>query len=250
MELWTKNFAVALALAAAGCAQSPFGDSSASSGRSAGDVGELRQRVGELEAELERVRAQANRTELRRIDAEARFAELSERHQQLTAAHDEAVAEVVRAQAKLRGSVSQADAASNIAEAEIALAAVEDGSRPHARQARSLLEQATAAFAVENFGGALYLSTQAKRVLSNLDAGPMPLASVTDEVRFATPLALVVTGNSNVRSGPGLDHAVLVTLAGGTRIEGYSYKDSWVRVRLEDGSDGWVHQSLVAENRD
>lgn len=252
MELRIKSLACLLLIAAVGCGQTPVKEpiSRGSEGTSTGNrIEELEAQIERLEAELDQARDQATRTELRRIDAEARFAALTGRYEQLSAAHEEAVAEVVRAQAKLRGSVSQADAASNIAEAEIALAAINEADRPQAEQAQSLLEQATAAFAAENYGGALYLSNQAKRLLSSVDAGPLPLPPVADEVLFAAPLPLVVTGNSNIRSGPGLDHPVLTTLTGGTRVEGYSYRDSWVRVRLEDGADGWVFQSLVAEHQ-
>ena len=177
MELRTKNLACLLTIALAGCAQTPVGESpSAPPSYDRGSeeqIIHLQQRVDQLEAELGRATEGTARTELRRIDAEAQLVDLRRRYEELSQSHDEAVAEVVRAQAKLRGSVSQADAASNIAEAEIALAGLTDGDYMQAQQARSLLQQAAEAFAQENFGGALYLSNQAKRLLSNVAAGPI-----------------------------------------------------------------------------
>ncbi len=76
--------------------------------------------------------------------------------------------------------------------------------------------------------------------------GREQLDSVAGEVAFGSPLLLQVTRNSNVRDGPGLEFAVLTTLRSGTPVIGYSHIGSWVRVKLEDGSSGWIHQRLVS----
>jgi SH3-like domain-containing protein len=34
-------------------------------------------------------------------------------------------------------------------------------------------------------------------------------------------------------------------LKAGALIVGYSYKENWIRVDTEDGTTGWVHQTLV-----
>ncbi len=76
--------------------------------------------------------------------------------------------------------------------------------------------------------------------------GREQLETVAGEVAFGSPLSLQVTRRSNVRDGPGLEARVVTTLERGTSVIGYSYKGSWVRVRLDDGTDGWIHQSLVS----
>jgi len=56
---------------------------------------------------------------------------------------------------------------------------------------------------------------------------------------------LVLVKNTNRRSGPALEQAVLTTLDAGTAVFGLAYRQSWIRVRTETGASGWVHQSLV-----
>jgi SH3-like domain-containing protein len=57
-----------------------------------------------------------------------------------------------------------------------------------------------------------------------------------------------VLRTSNVREGPGTEFRVIVTLRQGTPLTGYSYKGEWIRIKLEDGTQGWIHQAL-ASNR-
>src|SRR6267143_449579 len=78
---------------------------------------------------------------------------------------DDARQEVVRAMAKLQTLATRAEAASAIAEAEIALQPLQAaGTRaaPEYAQARRLLDQSTVEFNKSNYGGALYLASQAK----------------------------------------------------------------------------------------
>src|SRR2546426_12545803 len=76
--------------------------------------------------------------------------------------------EVVRALAKLQTVASRAEAASAMAEAEIAVQALRaaTGAQPaggsDVAQAGTLLQQASAQFAKQNYGGALYPADQAK----------------------------------------------------------------------------------------
>lgn len=166
---------------------------------------------------------------------------------------NEAVQEVVRTKAKLHSLESKAEAASTMAEAEIALKALITRTAGHKEspelsQAKHLLEMSSQEFNKENYGGALYLASQAKglvhvgqgRVVGR-EKGPM----VSGEVLFATPLPLQVLAKSNVRQGPGADFEVVFTLEKGILLVGQSYKDDWVRIKDEDGRDGWIYQTLV-----
>jgi len=86
--------------------------------------------------------------------------------EELQARLDQAREEVVRAMAKLQTLASRAEAASGIAEAEVALqplrSAPNQQAAPEAAQAGRLLREASAEFNQENYGGALYLANQAK----------------------------------------------------------------------------------------
>lgn len=199
--------------------------------------------AGEHAAALEKENARLN---LGVLEKETQIKELKKKY-------DEAVQEVVRTKAKLHSLESKAEAASTIAEAEIALKALRArvaGQQDNAEvvQAKHLLEMSTREFKKHNYGGALYLASQAKGLVhigQKRLMGREKIAMVSGEVLFALPLPLEVLAKSNMRQGPGLDFDVLFTLEKGTPLVGHSYKDDWVRVKDEDGRSGWVYQTLV-----
>ncbi len=168
---------------------------------------------------------------------------------------DDAIIEVVRAKAKLRSIESKAEAASTIAEAEIAVRALKNQVAAAGIEdfqtivkARQLLEISTKEFQRENFGGALYLAGQAQRQVRTghmLLGGDRNISPLEGEVAFAQPLPLRVLKNSNFRTGPGLTFKILTELKEGTLIIGYAHKEDWVRVHTESGATGWIFQSLV-----
>ena len=189
----------------------------------------------------------AARLELKLLEQEAQVAELQNRL-------DDARREVVRAMAKLQSLATRAEAASGMAEAEIALQALRsaNGSNsaqtPEIGQATQLLQLATTEFDKQNYAGALYLATQAKNAaaagqgrLATGDRG----ATRSGEVPFALPLRLQTTGRANVREGPGAGFKVLFTLETGVPIVAYSYVDQWVRIRDDSDRAGWIHQTLI-----
>lgn len=191
----------------------------------------------------------ASRLELRLLEKEAQVEELQVRL-------DDARREVVRAMAKLQSLATRAEAASGMAEAEIALQSLRgNGGQqavPEIGQAAQLLQLATAEFNRQNYGGALYLANQAKDAAA---AGQGRVASVErgslrrGEVPFALPLRLQAVGRANVRAGPGSGFAVAYTLEAGAPLTGYSYADQWVRVADDTGRPGWIYQSLVGRRQ-
>jgi len=166
---------------------------------------------------------------------------------------DEAIQEVVRAKAKLLSLESRAEAASQMAGTEIALKSLEVQAAgdpdPDLPQIRQLLQMSSKEFENGNFGGALYLTNQAK---SRIQTAQMRLRARetlgigSDEVPFAAPVLLKLTKSGNVREGPEIGSAVLVTLGPGTPVTGYSHKGEWVRVVCDDGTRGWIHQILLS----
>lgn len=167
---------------------------------------------------------------------------------------NEAVQEVVRTKSKLRGIESRAEAASTMAEVEIALKQVKTAAEKAKqdpglgiRKAEELLAMGAKEFEKNNYGGAIYLATRAKTLIGKRrdQIGTQDTSLQPDEVAFAFPIALKSLKRSNVRDGPGRAFKVLLTLPTETPLLGLSYKDDWVRVRLDDGRDGWMHYSLV-----
>jgi uncharacterized coiled-coil protein SlyX len=189
----------------------------------------------------------AARLELKVLEQEAQVAELQSRL-------DDARREVVRAMAKLQSLATRAEAASGMAEAEIALQALRaangnnSSTSPEFAQGTSLLQLATTEFDQQNYAGALYLATEAKNAATagqGRVAGDDRTAMRKGEVPFALPLQLQTTGRANVRDGPGANFKVLFTLETGVPIIAYSYMDQWVRVKDDGNRSGWIHQTLI-----
>jgi hypothetical protein len=164
---------------------------------------------------------------------------------------DEATTDLVRAMARLRSLATRAEAASAIAEAEVTLQQLRGGggqqSPPEARQAEAALRSASAAFDAENYAGAVYLATQAKRVATAARgrlAGGAATARAGEQA-FAVPVPLTTTTRANLRAGPGTGSDLVTTVPAGTLLTAYAYAQDWMRVTLDDGRGAWVHQSLV-----
>jgi uncharacterized coiled-coil protein SlyX len=186
----------------------------------------------------------AQRLELALLERDAQIEELQSRL-------DETRQEVVRAMAKLQTLATRAEAASGLAEAEVAVQSLKTAGGPRATaelaQATKLLTQSGAEFNKQNYAGSLYLATQTKRLasaakgrLSGDGNGARP-----GESTFTAPVRLQTVRRCNVRVGPGTNFKVLFTVEAGTSVTGYSYTSNWIRVTAEDGRAGWVMRNLV-----
>ena len=163
---------------------------------------------------------------------------------------DDAREEVVRAMAKLQTLASRAEAASGMAEAEVALQPLRSSqTAPEASQAVRLLREAAAEFNQQNYGGALYLANQAKAFAA---AGTGRLSSrerATDrpgEKPFAVPIPLRALSPGNVREAPATTAAVAFAVEDGDSLTGYSYVEDWVRISDEMGRGGWIFRKLIS----
>jgi hypothetical protein len=184
------------------------------------------------------------RLELRLLERDAQLADLESRL-------EDARQEVVRAMAKLQTVASRAEAASGMAEAEVALQALRSAPQSAAEVSKvsQLLEQSSTEFNDQNYGGALYLANQAKILagagrsrLSSDDRGaPRP-----GETPFALPIALKTVSRGNVREGPGTNFRIAYAAETGLALTGYSHVDEWIRVTDESGRSGWIFRNLVA----
>ena len=142
--------------------------------------------------------------------------------------------------------------AAQVEEAEIGVRAVTSAAGsadvPEAIEARHFLVLSATEFADENYGGALYLASQAR---SAARSGEFQLTSERQggrqprEVLFALPVPLSTARRSNVRTGPGLGFRVLFTIDPATPLVGHSYTERWVRITDDEGRAGWIFHNLV-----
>lgn len=165
---------------------------------------------------------------------------------------DEARREVLRSMAKVQTLASRAEAASAMAEAEIALQSLRrsagDQAAPEVAKAAKLLQDATNEFNRQRYGGALWLANQAKNQAGlgrSRFSGADPGALRPGEQLFAVPLRLQTVGRSKLREGPGTGYRTLATFEGGKPLTGFSYVDQWMRVADDSGHTGWVFYNLV-----
>ena len=185
--------------------------------------------------------------ERRIASLELQVLEKSAQVDQLQAQLDEARREVVRSMARMNSVATRAEAASGIAEAELALQSM-SGNAAGTAAIRTLTEQSSAEFEKANYGGALYLANQAKSAAlsargasAEIDQGSLR----PYERSLALPLQLETTTGANVRSGPGTTFGIVYTLPARSRVVAYSSADLWLRVVDDSGRRGWISQSLI-----
>lgn len=257
----------AIALSAAGCSMSKLGRNSQITACEADEYAVRLQQseqtreslCGQLDqcrAEVESLKAEISKAKIELLEKAALIRQLDSQLAGRQQMIDEAVVEVVRAKAKLRSIESRAEAASTMAEAEIALKSLKgrDFSESSGEasgqfdKAESMLKMSAGEFRRENYGGALYLAGQAKAQIKAIKVSFKQQENgelITGEVLFRPPLPLILIKRSNLRTVPDLGSDVLQVLEKGTPVIGYSHKDEWVRIQMEDGPSGWVHQSLI-----
>jgi uncharacterized protein YgiM (DUF1202 family) len=192
--------------------------------------------------ELER---QVTRLELKLMERDARIESLESRLEQ-------ALQEVVIAMRKLRSLATRAEAASAMAETDVALQSIGSSGHesPELKQAIRLMQQSSDEFKRSNFGGALFLANQAKSVVRLHGAGGSAGNPQAGEIRFAGPVKLNASKRSNVREGPGTNFAVAFTADAGSALSGLSYHNEWIRVLDDAGNEGWIFATLVVRPKD
>ena len=238
-----RHLLVLLTIAA--CSKAPPAGTSPAPDRPASPPSQTRaarETVTVRDPELER---RLGRAELRVLEKEAQVAELQTR---LEDARDE----VVRTMGKIETLSSRAEAASGMAEADVAIqalrAAAGGAQSPELTQANALIRRSNAEFEKRNFGGALYLANQARALavsgrsrLSGANRG----AVRPGETPFAVPVRLRVSSRGNVREGPGTSFPVAFSVEANAALTGLSWAEDWVRVVDDGGRSGWIFRTLI-----
>jgi uncharacterized protein YgiM (DUF1202 family) len=51
----------------------------------------------------------------------------------------------------------------------------------------------------------------------------------------------------NLRQGPSMDFKVIKVLKKGTKLTVLQEKGGWLRIQLDDGTEGWVGKAMTSE---
>jgi hypothetical protein len=215
----------------------------------------LKQALATSEQKVQRLEQELSSLKIQAIEQDALISELRRRSEAQQKRLGSAIVDVVRSKAKLRSMESKAEAASTIAEAEIAFKALQNQAASFDWVAldeiaitEHLLEMSAQEFNTQNYGGALYLANQAKGRVRTAQDHLSSMANTSaspGEDSFAQPLPLKVLKKSNLRSGPGLEHEIVAELEKGTLIVGLSHKGTWIQVKAPGEMSGWIYRPLV-----
>lgn len=215
----------------------------------------LKQALATSEQNVQRLEQELFILKIQAVEQDTVIDELRRRSESQKKRLGDAIVDVVRSKAKLRSMESKAEAASTIAEAEIAFKGLQRRAASfdwialdEIAIAEHLLEMSAQEFNAQNYGGALYLANQAKGNVRTAQDRLSSMASTSlssGEDSFVQPMPLKVLTKSNLRSGPGLEHEILAELEKGTMIIGLSHKGEWIQVKAPKEMIGWIYRPLV-----
>jgi hypothetical protein len=188
--------------------------------------------------------------ELAARDAELR--DLRAQHRDQIKALQESNRQAVRAKVKLRRLASQANAASYIAEVEVALETLRSSPDAASRGTlialpQAMLEAADVAFAQGDYGMAMDHAGQAEQMIAMLAEASARAAAARAhaEVAFEVPIPLRVKVDSRLRRQPRGNAPIVGIVSRASPVVALAYKGNWLRVRAENGRSGWIHQTLL-----
>jgi len=161
----------------------------------------------------------------------------------------ESTREVTRAKVKLRRLATQADAASYIAEVEVAMESLRsslgaESTVPLMALSQAILDSTAAPFAQGDYGVAMDRAAQAEQLiaLARYQARPQSRLRAPGEVPLQMPIPLKVTSDSKLRRQPLRKARVVGVLKKGSPLVALAYKGRWMRVEGDDRRAGWVDQ--------
>jgi hypothetical protein len=165
----------------------------------------------------------------------------------------ESTREVTRAKVKLRRLATQAEAASYIAEVEVALESARASrgaatTSPLLELAQAMITSTAAPFAQADYGTAMDRAAQAEQliaVVADDQARSRSRAQVSGEVLLQVSIPLRVTVAGHLRRQPRHNAPVASVLKKDSPVVARAFKGSWLRVETEGGPSGWVEQSQL-----
>jgi hypothetical protein len=165
--------------------------------------------------------------------------------------------QATRAQVKLSRLATQPDAASTLAEVEVAMETLKSSKTTAPQQAlqtqaQRLLDAANTAYAKGDFAMAVDRATQSREIIDMVKGHRTGKASSTHRVTvtFQAPLPLRTRIDSNLRQLPRGNAPILSVLKKDSALMALAYRGDWLRIKTEDGHTGWVLNRLVEARPD
>jgi hypothetical protein len=163
----------------------------------------------------------------------------------------ETASEISRAKNKLHRLATQPEAASKIAEVEVAMATLKrtELSKPDEifrSLAQELLGAAMVAYAQKNYSSVMNYAAQSYELIGAIISSPRKSSGLRDiPLSFSTPISLLVTQNSQLRLDPNSDSRIIGPLKKSTSLVATAYRGDWFYVQTTDSLSGWVKNSVV-----
>lgn len=165
--------------------------------------------------------------------------------------------EATRAQVKLSRLATQPDAASVLAEVEVAMetskaAKTTPPQQAMQAQAQNLLDAANAAYEKGDYATAVDRASQSREILDMLQGLRAGKAASRHRVTvtFQAPIPLRTRIDSHLRQMPRGNAKILGVLKKDTALMALAYRGDWLRIQTEDGRTGWVLNRLVEARPD
>lgn len=177
---------------------------------------------------------------------------LSVRELDQTQVLQETASEIGRAKNKLHRLATQPEAASKIAEVEVAMTVFKQtelrGSADTVFQflARGLLNAAMAAYEQKDYSGAMNYAAQSSELIDVVTNPARKKLESQDVVSsFRIPILLLVTRTGNLQVDPDSNSTVISLLKKNTPLTASAYYGNWFRVQTADNLSGWIQNQTV-----
>lgn len=123
----------------------------------------------------------------------------------------------------------------------------QEGNQQIFQQADTLLNQSKDELAKNNYDTACLLASQAMELIHNLRINTALQAESKGGMytEFIKPLQLEVVKRSNILTRPGKNGKRVDTLEAGTPVTANGYKGNWIKVKIDNGHEGWIYFTLL-----
>lgn len=160
--------------------------------------------------------------------------------------------EIARTQIKLHRLATRSSSASLIAEAEVAMDALNRQSgRPFDEQlktqAQQLLNAAGLYFSQDDYAAATHYASQSIEFINMTVMTAVSNQEMINRptVVFNLPIKLQTTADVNLRQTPGTQAAIRTVLKKGIPMTATAYQGNWLRVQTESSMQGWVSNTFI-----